>query len=48
MRERAGALVLAAVREDVRADGDATADGDMDESPCTCPSQPGRSGRCHR
>ena len=48
VRARAGALVLAAVREDVHADGDAAADGDMNESPCMCSSQPDRSGRCHR
>ena len=34
--------------EDVRADVDAAADGDVDEPPCTCPSQPDRCGWCHR
>ena len=48
MRARVGALVLAAVREDVCADADAAADGDVDEPPFTCPSQPDRSGRCRR
>ena len=34
---QAGALVLAAVREHVRADANAAADSDVDEPPCTCP-----------
>ena len=33
VRARAGALVLAAVREDVRADANAAADSDVDEPP---------------
>ena len=48
MRARAVALVLAAVREDACADVDVAADGDVDEPPFTCPSQPDRSGRCRR
>ena len=36
MRVRAGALVLVAVREDVRADVKAAADSDVDEPPHTC------------
>ena len=47
-RARAGALVLAAVRENVRADAVAVADSDVDVPPCTCPSQPDGSGHCRR
>ena len=47
MRARAGALVLAAVCEDVRVDADAAADGDVDEPPCTYPPQPDRLSHIH-
>ena len=39
--------MLVAVREDVRANAYTTADGNLDEPPCTCLSQPDRVRRSH-
>ena len=52
VRVRAGALVLAAVREDVRSDAKGAADSDVDEPPHTCrhslPTQRGMVRVRHR